>query len=65
MTSPEPERIPPSRRTPETDDFPTGPAIGEVFPDFTLRNQRNEPVHLADARAGQKALVVFQRSARW
>ncbi|MEZ4502610.1 MAG: hypothetical protein R3C39_08295 [Dehalococcoidia bacterium] len=64
-TPPEPERLPPSRRTPETDDFPTGPAIGEVFPDFTLRNQRNEAVNLNEARAGQKALVVFQRSARW
>jgi cytochrome oxidase Cu insertion factor (SCO1/SenC/PrrC family) len=65
MTSPEPERTPPTRRSPDTDDFPTGPAIGEVFPDFTLRNQRNEAVNLATARAGQKALVVFQRSARW
>jgi peroxiredoxin len=50
---------------PETEDFPTGPAVGEVFPDFTLRNQRNEAVNLTAARAGHKALVVFQRSARW
>ena len=50
---------------PATDDFPTGPAVGERFPDFTLRNQRNQLVRLETARADRKALLVFQRSARW
>jgi peroxiredoxin len=50
---------------PATDDFPTGPSLGERFPDATLRNQRNELVKLHEARAGRRALIVFQRSARW
>ncbi len=64
MTQPSPV-VPPAQRMPATDDFPTGPAVGEHFPDFTLRNQRNEAVRLETARAGRKALIVFQRSARW
>lgn len=65
MTTEQPARTPPTQRMPEPEDFPTGPAVGEVFPDFTLHNQHNEAVNLNDARGGQKALVVFQRSARW
>lgn len=64
MTQP-PSPIPPAQRMPDTDDFPTGPAVGTRFPDFTLRNQHNELVHLEVARADRKALLVFQRSARW
>jgi peroxiredoxin len=50
---------------PETDDFPSGPAIGEPMPDFTLVNQRGESTNFATARSGKKALVVFHRSVRW
>ena len=57
--------VPPAQRMPATDDFPTGPAVGERFPDFTLRDQHNEAVRLETARAGRRALLVFQRSARW
>ena len=64
MTAPPPE-VPPAQRMPATDDFPTGPALGERFPDVTLRNQRNEVVEFEAARAGRRALIVFQRSARW
>ena len=56
---------PPGRRMPETDDFPSGPAIGEPMPDFTLVNQRGESTNFAAARSGKKALVVFHRSVRW
>ena len=55
----------PTRRMPESDDFPTGTAVGERFPDFTLRNQRNEEVNLTKARSGQRTLLVFHRSTRW
>jgi hypothetical protein len=55
----------PARRIPETADFPTGPAIGERLPDFTLPNQRGESVDFHADRAGRKAAVVFQRSAVW
>ncbi|MEE8421800.1 MAG: hypothetical protein V3S31_03380 [Dehalococcoidia bacterium] len=61
----EPEPTPPGRRMPESDEFPTGPAVGEPLPDFTLPDQNGEPVNFATARAGKKALVVFHRSVRW
>ena len=57
--------VPPAQRVPSTQDFPTGPAVGERFPDFTLRDQHNEQVNLEEARAGRRALLVFERSARW
>ncbi|MBM3140139.1 MAG: hypothetical protein FJZ92_07975 [Chloroflexi bacterium] len=56
---------PPTQRTPESDDFPTGPAVGEALPDFTLLDQHGRSVNFGRARAGRRALVVFQRSARW
>ena len=56
---------PPNFRYPETGDFPTGPGDGEVFPDVTLLDQHGEPVNLAAARDGRRALVLFHRSARW
>lgn len=59
------EPTPPGRRMPESDDFPSGPAIGEPMPDFTLVNQHGDSTNFATARAGKKALVVFHRSVRW
>ena len=50
---------------PESDDFPTGPAVGEPLPDFTLPDQHGQPVNVAQARDGKRALVIFHRSARW
>ncbi len=46
-------------------DFPTGPAIGDRFPDFTLTDQHGQPVNFADARGGKRAMVVIVRSASW
>jgi hypothetical protein len=57
--------VPPAQRVPASEDFPTGPAVGERFPDFTLHDQHNEHVNLEAARAGRRALLVFERSARW
>lgn len=59
------EPLPPQRRMPETEDFPSGPAVGELLPDFTLPDQSGNLVNFAQARGDKKALVVFQRSARW
>ena len=50
---------------PESDDFPSGPAIGEALPDFTLSDQSGEPVNFTAARDGRRALVMFHRSSRW
>ena len=53
------------RRYPASADFPTGPALGERLPDFTLANQRGEPIDFHADRDGHAAVVVFYRSAVW
>ena len=45
--------------------FPTGPAIGEPFPDFTLPDQHGTPTNLTAARGGKRAMLVVHRSAAW
>lgn len=42
-----------------------GPRLGEPFPEVVLPNQRGQLVHLHRARAGRRAWVMFQRSAKW
>jgi hypothetical protein len=59
------EPTPAGKRMPESDSFPSGPAVGEVLPNFTLPNQRGEAIDFSTARDGHKALVVFHRSTRW
>ena len=65
MTSDAPQELPPNFRFPDTGEFPTGPDVGEALPDFTLSGQHGRPVNFTLERAGQQALVVFHRSARW
>ena len=65
MTAGQTEPIPPTRRMPASDDFPTGPAVGELLPNFTLPNQWGQLVNFTKSRQGKRALVVFQRSVRW
>ena len=55
----------PARVYPATDDFPTGPDLGERFPDFALPNQRGELIDFHRDRAARKAVVAFIRSAVW
>ncbi len=62
---PEQEETPPTRRMPESDDFPSGPAVGEPLPDFALLDQHGQSVNFTEARGGKRALVVFHRSTRW
>ena len=45
--------------------FPTGPAIGAPFPDFTLPDQHGTPVNFTAARGGARAMLVVHRSALW
>lgn len=45
--------------------FPSGPALGTPFPDFTLPDQQGRPVTFSLARAGKPAMVVLYRSASW
>lgn len=46
-------------------DFPTGPDLGHVVPDFTLPDQHGGSVSLMEALGGQRALLLFFRSVRW
>ena len=55
----------PARVYPATDDFPTGPALGERFLDFALSKQRGALIDFHRDRAGRKAVVAFVRSAVW
>ena len=65
MTGEQPDQeLPPSRRNPEGEP-PSGPEVGERLPDFTLPDQHGRPVTFSEARGGDRALVVFHRSARW
>lgn len=51
--------------TPATPNVPSGPAIGTLFPDFTLADQHGTPVNFTAARSGKRAMIVVYRSAAW
>lgn len=55
----------PAMRYPQSDDFPTGPELGERLPDITLPDQHGNPVTIEEARGEGRALVMFHRSVRW
>jgi hypothetical protein len=55
----------PARRYPADQEFPTGPAIGERLPEFTLPNQNGDAVDFHADRGDSKSIVVFYRSAFW
>ncbi len=44
---------------------PTGPEVGDRLPDFALPDQTGREVRFHADRGGQKAVVVFYRSAVW
>ena len=64
MTSP-PDEVRRSMRSPESEDFPTGPDLGERLPDITLSDQHGNAVNIEEARGEGRALVMFHRSVRW
>ncbi len=55
----------PARRYPASEEFPTGPAIGERLPDFKLPNQDGELIDYHANRGESGSIVVFYRSAVW
>jgi hypothetical protein len=55
----------PARRYPASEEFPTGPAIGERLPEFQLPNQNGDMVDFHASRGDSKSIVVFYRSAVW
>ena len=46
-------------------EFPTGPDVGTVFPDIVATAHTGDMVDLHEHRNGQRAVVVFHRSAVW
>jgi|APSaa5957512622_1039677.scaffolds.fasta_scaffold253588_2 peroxiredoxin len=50
---------------PLSEDFSTGPDVGQRVPDFTLPDQTGNPVNFAEARGAKRALILFYRSASW
>jgi peroxiredoxin len=50
---------------PLTEDFPTGPGIGDAIPDFELPDHRGGTVRFAAGVKGKRALILFYRSASW
>ena len=55
----------PARRYPASEEFPTGPEIGERLPEFSLPNQDGEMIDFHEDRGDAKSIVVFYRSAVW
>ncbi|MCZ7575145.1 MAG: hypothetical protein M5U01_41885 [Ardenticatenaceae bacterium] len=50
---------------PTGETFPTGPAIGEPVPDFTLPDQFGNLIRFSAPRGADRALIIFFRSASW
>ena len=53
------------RRYPAEHDFPTGPNVGDLIPEFQLPNQDGELIDFHADRDTTKAVIVFYRSAVW
>lgn len=49
---------------PTSEDFPSGPAIGEPVPAFTLPDQHGRAARYPPADSG-KTYILFYRSASW
>jgi hypothetical protein len=60
-----PPETPPTGRIPDSEDFPSGPEIGERLPEIALPDQTGAMVNLEQARGNKRALVLFHRSVRW
>jgi hypothetical protein len=54
----------PNSGDPLSDDFPSGPKIGQSVPTFSLPNQWGESVTY-EPDATHQALILFHRSADW
>ena len=50
---------------PDSEDFATGPAIGELIPAFELPDARGQLVRFSDRPKKSRALILFYRSSSW
>jgi hypothetical protein len=57
--------MPPTQRRPASEDFPSGPGIGERLPDISLQDQHGNRVDIEAVRGNRRALVMFHRSLQW
>jgi len=65
MTQQSDERPRPAQRNPENDEFPTGPAVGGVLPDFALPDQHGQLVAFHASRKDDRAYLAFIRATSW
>ena len=52
-------------RNDPTDDFPTGPGLGDPLPNIVTSDSDGRLIDLHTHRDGRPAVVVFFRSAVW
>ena len=50
---------------PLSEEFSTGPDVGQKVPDFTLPDHSGNMVNFAETRGARRALILFYRSASW
>ncbi|HIG17871.1 MAG TPA: hypothetical protein EYQ31_11670 [Candidatus Handelsmanbacteria bacterium] len=50
---------------PLAEDFPMGPDVGEIVPDFELTDARGQLVRFTNRPPKTRALILFYRSASW
>lgn len=55
----------PTQRNPSSEDFPSGPDIGEQLPPIVLQDQSGSWVDIESHRGNRRALIVFHRSLQW
>ncbi len=54
-----------AQQPPAVDLAAIGPKVGEVVPDFELRDQSGTPRRLSSLLGPKGAMLVFYRSADW
>lgn len=50
---------------PTDDGMKTGPAVGEVIPEFSAEDQNGKPISFEDIKGPNGAVILFHRSADW
>ena len=55
----------PTTQAPSVDVETVGPKVGDVIPEFSLRDQGGQPRSLKSVLGPKGAIIVFFRSADW
>ena len=59
------ESQPFDRPSPNTENWTTGPAVGETIPEFAGKDQNGIRKTFDDIKGPKGALIIFYRSADW